>query len=65
MAGIFSNPDSSGRIRFDQIWIPNCFDAKKRPNKAVLRPYLQISFCTEFKALSDGTIVLCFYSVKN
>ena len=34
--------------------ISECFDAKKRPNKAVLGPYLQISFCTEFKALSDG-----------
>ena len=64
MAGIFLNTDSSGQFRFDQNWIPNCFDAKKRPNKAVLRPYLQISFCTEFDALSDGTVFLNIYFVK-
>ena len=65
MAGIFLNTDSSGRVRFDQNWIPDCFDAKKRPNKAVLRPYLQISFYTDFEALFNGTIGLSIYSVKN
>ena len=65
MAGIFLNADSSGRVRFDQNWIPNCFDAKKRPNKAVLRPYLKISFYTDFEVISNGAIGLSVYSVRN
>ena len=51
-------------FRFYKFLIPKCFDAKKRPNKVILRPYLQISFCTEFEALSDGIHHVCIYSVK-
>ena len=50
---------------FCKILIPKFFDAEKRPNKVVLRPYLQISFYTNFEALSNGTIGLNIYSVKN
>ena len=37
---------------------------KKDPIKPFWRPYLQISFCTEFKALSDGT-TLCTFTLLN
>ena len=41
-----------------------CFDAKIRYNITVLGPYLQISFCTDFEALSDDVKHLITYIVK-
>ena len=43
---------------------PKLLRHQKRPNKAVLRPYFQISFCTDFKARSNGATDLIIYIVK-
>ena len=48
----------------DQILDKNILEPKKRHEKLVLRPYLQISFDTEFKALFNGIIFLCNHFVK-
>ena len=47
-----------------EIFDKNILEPTKRHKKLVLRPYLQISFDTDFEALSNGIIFLCIHFVK-
>ena len=64
MAGIIFKVRSLKTDCDDEIFDKNILEPKKRHKKLVLRPYLQISFDTDFKALFNGIIFWCIQFVK-
>ena len=60
MARFFSNPDRSGLTAMMKFLTKIFWNRKKRHKELVLRPYLRISFDTDFEALSNGVFFFVY-----